>query len=153
MDWLDHGSVVRSGPTREVVGAYLAEGISGNAEWRPSQQVSQQFELHSVSIDCDAAADRVSIPADSDFEIEFDFTVRGTLPPGRLALLVAESGGQTIFASASTDSQGAATQSTPDTPQTAPSTSQGSAGTQQQGAPQAAPQAAEPASGGGASAP
>jgi lipopolysaccharide transport system ATP-binding protein len=100
--WLDRGSVVRSGPTREVVAAYLAIGAAGNAEWKPPIRASEAFEFHSVAVE-HAGDDPVSIPADEDFSIVFDFDVRGPLPPGRMGLLITDSSGSVVFGSASTD--------------------------------------------------
>jgi len=101
--WLDRGEVVQSGPTREVVSAYLAIGASGNAEWRPAARASELFELHSVAIRRSGEGDPVSIPADESFTIAFDFDVLDALAPGRLAFLVSDSSGAAVFASASTD--------------------------------------------------
>ncbi len=100
--WLDRGRVMQSGPTREVVSAYLAEGAGGSAEWRPETPVSDAFEYHSVAIES-SSSDRVTIPADSSFGIVFDFTVKKPMPPGRLALLILSNDGTTVLASASTD--------------------------------------------------
>jgi len=100
--WLDGGKVMRSGPTREVVAAYMAEGVGGSAEWRPEKLQSDAFEYHCVTIES-TSADPVTIPADCGFEIAFDYTVKKPLPPGRLALLITATDGTAIFASANTD--------------------------------------------------
>ncbi|HJQ37765.1 MAG TPA: hypothetical protein VKB93_11560, partial [Thermoanaerobaculia bacterium] len=100
--WLDAGKIVKRGPTREVIAAYMAEGVSGNAEWRPATQTSDAFEYHCVSIESDSA-DRVTIAADTGFEIVFDFTVKKPLPAGRLAMLIAGADGTVVLASANTD--------------------------------------------------
>jgi cell division protein FtsQ len=71
------------------------------------------------------------------------------LPQGAGAATETPGGAGTDQTGASTDSQGAATQAAP----TTPTTGAGTTGAQQQSTPQTAPQAAEPASGGGASAP
>jgi lipopolysaccharide transport system ATP-binding protein len=105
--WLDHGTVVRRGQSRGIVAAYLAEGISGDAEWRPARDMSEAFQYHSVGIENPGAADTVTIPADRPFAIRFDFTVKGPLMPGRLALEVVSADGLPVFASASTDAIGA----------------------------------------------
>lgn len=100
--WLDAGKIVKRGPSREVIAAYMAEGVSGNAEWRPATPASDAFEYHCVSIES-AAEDRITIAADAGFEIVFDFTVKQPLPAGRLALLLAAADGTVILASANTD--------------------------------------------------
>lgn len=100
--WLDRGRIVRSGPTREVVAAYMAEGVGGSAEWVPNAPACEAFEFHLVSIES-PSPDRVTIAADSGFAIQFDFTVKKPMPAGRLAMLVMAADGTTIFASASTD--------------------------------------------------
>src|SRR5437868_14455938 len=70
--WLDHGRVVQTGPTREVVGAYLAQGSSSADTWSPPSRGIVPLQLHSVSIvrDDDATGD---IAGDESFEVVFDY--------------------------------------------------------------------------------
>ena len=100
--WLDRGRIIRTGPTREIVSAYLAEGVGGSAEWHPETNASEAFEYHRVSIES-TSPDKVTVAADTGFDIVFDFTVKKTIPPGRLAMLVTSTDGTVILASASTD--------------------------------------------------
>jgi len=100
--WLDGGRIVKSGPTREVIAAYMAEGLGGSAEWIPEAPLGDAFEYHRVWIDSDSG-DAGTVAADSAFDVVFDFTVKRAMPPGRLALMIASAEGTPIMASASTD--------------------------------------------------
>src|SRR5205809_4387783 len=97
--WLDRGRVVRSGPVREVVAAYLAQSASGADTWSPPGREGATLVLHSVSIVREGESD---IAGDEPFEVVFDYSVRGAAVPGRLALVITASDGTSLFASAST---------------------------------------------------
>ena len=100
--WLDGGKVVRSGPTREVIAAYMAQGVGGSAEWIPDAPLGDTFEYHRVWID-GGSGDAGTVAADRAFDIVYDFTVKKPMHPGRLALLIASAEGTPIFTSTSTD--------------------------------------------------
>jgi lipopolysaccharide transport system ATP-binding protein len=100
--WLDAGKVVRSGATREVIAAYMAEGVSGSAEWKPERSLGDAFEYQRVWVD-GGFGEPGSIAADTPFDIVFDFTVKKSMPPGRRALLIASAEGTPILTSTSTD--------------------------------------------------
>src|SRR5207302_1294337 len=48
--WLDQGRIVRSGPTREIIGAYLSQGSSASDTWCPPPRDGATLQLHSVSV-------------------------------------------------------------------------------------------------------
>ncbi|MEK6372481.1 MAG: polysaccharide ABC transporter ATP-binding protein [Acidobacteriota bacterium] len=98
--WLDRGRIVHSGPVREVVAAYLAQGAAGADTWSPPSQRDAPIALHAVSIVREGSSD---IAGDEAFEVVFDYSVTGPVAPGRLALVISASDGAAIFASASTD--------------------------------------------------
>jgi lipopolysaccharide transport system ATP-binding protein len=100
--WLDHGTIVRTGPTREVVGAYLAQGSTSADTWSPPAQGDVPLQLHSVSILRDGGATG-DIAGDEPFEIVFDYSVVAPLTPGRLAILIGDTNGTAILTSTSTD--------------------------------------------------
>ena len=100
--WIDRGRIVRSGPTREVVAAYMAEGLTETTEWIPDAPLGDAFEYHRVWIES-PSGDPAAIAADTGFEIVFDFTVKKPIPPGRLAMLVASAEGTPVLTSTSTD--------------------------------------------------
>jgi lipopolysaccharide transport system ATP-binding protein len=100
--WLDKGRVVRAGPTRDVVSAYLAQGSSATDSWSPPARDGAPFQLQTVSIGRVEGA-RGEVTADEPFDVIFEYTVTGAMPPGRFALLVMSADGAVIFASASTD--------------------------------------------------
>jgi len=100
--WLDKGRVVRAGPTREVVSAYLAQGSSATDSWAAPLRQGAPLQLHTVSIGRKNGGTG-DIAGDEAFDVVFDYTVSGALPPGRFALLVTSADAAVIFASASTD--------------------------------------------------
>ena len=101
--WLDQGRVVQTGPTREVVGAYLARGSAAADTWTPPPRTHPgALQLHSVSIERegDGTGD---IAGDESFDVVFDYSVNGPLVPGRLAILIVDTNATPIFTSTSTD--------------------------------------------------
>ena len=100
--WLDHGTMVRTGPTREVVGAYLAQGSTSADTWSPPAQGDVPLQLHSVSILRDGGTTG-DIAGDEPFQIVFDYSVVAPLAPGRLAVLIGDTNGTAILTSTSTD--------------------------------------------------
>jgi lipopolysaccharide transport system ATP-binding protein len=101
--WLDHGRIVRSGPTREVIGAYLSQGSTTDDMWSPPPRGNVPLQLHSVTI---ARGDDTTgdIAGDEAFDVVFDYSVVGPLAPGRLAILISDTNGTAILTSTSTDS-------------------------------------------------
>lgn len=105
--WLQNGQVVEIGPTSHVVRRYLSAGTVNATMWQPESDTNPAFVYHSViarrpdDVDADDA-----FPADLGFELEFDFTVRMTLPPGRLAFRLNAEDGRVILTSSNTDGDG-----------------------------------------------
>ena len=80
--WLEGGRLAGSGDVRQVMGRYLANGVKQSLAWQPEKQ-STRFSYHSVRVLAeDPNAEGDSIPADSSFEIVFDYSVNETLPRG-----------------------------------------------------------------------
>ncbi|HEV7427624.1 MAG TPA: polysaccharide ABC transporter ATP-binding protein [Thermoanaerobaculia bacterium] len=100
--WLDKGRVVRAGSTREVIGAYLAQGSSATDSWSPPPRAGAALQLHGVSIGRESGATG-DLAGDEAFDVIFDYSVNGAIAPGRFALLVSTSEATVVFASASTD--------------------------------------------------
>jgi len=102
--WLDGGRLVASGEPRRIIASYLGEHSQGNLCWKPEKIKGGAFDFNSVRItsdDGDVIHD--SIPADAGVKIIFDYSVNGTLPPGRLAFLLTNQEGIVVLSSASTD--------------------------------------------------
>ena len=100
--WLDRGSIVRTGSAREVIAAYMAEGVARTDDWIPDAPLGEAFEYHRVWIEGDSG-EPGTIAADAGFAIVFDFTVKKPMPPGRLAVLIASADGSPVLTSTSTD--------------------------------------------------
>jgi lipopolysaccharide transport system ATP-binding protein len=102
--WLDRGRVAGEGPTSTVVSSYMSQGLTGASSWRPDEPASSAFEYHSVAIErSDAAPPDAAIPADVALDVVFDFGVRDTLMPGRIAVKIVREDGLTLLTSSSTD--------------------------------------------------
>ena len=102
--WLDGGRLVASGEPRHIIGDYLCDGGQGNLCWKPEETRRGAFRFNSVTVASDdREATHDSIPADAAFKIIFDYSVNGTLPPGRLAFLLTNQDGIVVLSSASSD--------------------------------------------------
>ena len=100
---VERGSIAQRGAAKEVVGHYLSTNTRNGSLWQPIKS-SHEFTYHSVSLNCNGlSTDNSSVPADSSFEITFDYSVNQMLPPGRLAFLITNQEGTTVLSSANTD--------------------------------------------------
>ena len=102
--WLSAGQVVGVGPTTAIVRRYLSEGTVNATMWRPEADTNPVFLYHSVSArrPDDLESDE-AFPADLGFELEFDFTVRAALRPGRLSFRLDADDGRAILTSSNSD--------------------------------------------------
>jgi lipopolysaccharide transport system ATP-binding protein len=101
--WLDRGRIVHSGPVREVVAAYLAQGAGGADTWSPPAREGAPLVLHAVTIAREGGGSG-DIAGDEGFDVVFDYSVVAPLAPGRLAILISDTNGTAVFTSTSTDS-------------------------------------------------
>jgi lipopolysaccharide transport system ATP-binding protein len=102
--WLDQGRVVRSGPTREVVAAYMSHGSSAAAgSWSPPPRDGAPLQLLRVIVE-NSSGGSGDIAGDEAFDVVFEYRVSGSAASGRLALVINSSEGTAVLASASTDS-------------------------------------------------
>jgi lipopolysaccharide transport system ATP-binding protein len=105
--WLSDGRVRSFGPTKQVIGEYLNEGVQDDLVWNPRHSSHREFEYHSVAVQAgDAGTGADSIPADIPVDIVFDFTVVTALPSSRLLLQIRNDLGEVLFTSSSADGTG-----------------------------------------------
>jgi lipopolysaccharide transport system ATP-binding protein len=102
--WLADGKVKMAGPTHEVVGRYLSEGVENDFVWTPRHGILSAFQYHAVSVvrgDTGSAAD--GIPADAPVDVVFDFELHDAFPAGHLELRLYNDLGEHLFTSSSAD--------------------------------------------------
>jgi lipopolysaccharide transport system ATP-binding protein len=104
--WLADGKVKMSGPTHDVIGKYLSEGVQNDFVWTPRHGVLSAFQYHQISVvRGDTGAPSEGIPADAPVDVIFDFEIHGAFPPGHLELRVMNDAGEHLFTSSSADGQ------------------------------------------------
>ena len=102
--WLSFGQLAALGEVKQVVGDYLTNGAKENLCWRPEKKSAGAFRYHSVEVVPNGkGVSGDSIPADSSFQILFDYSVTAILPSGRLAFLLTNQEGTVVLSSANTD--------------------------------------------------
>ena len=97
--WLADGKLKMSGPTHDVIGRYLSEGIENDFVWTPRHGVLSAFQYHQISV---VPGDS---PADAPIDIVFDFEIHEAFPPGHLEARVFNDAGEHLFTSSSADGQ------------------------------------------------
>ena len=105
--WLQDGMLKSTGPTQEVVRAYLAEGIQNDFIWTPRHGVLSAFEYHSISVvrgDTGSASE--GIPADVPVDVLFDFTIHDAFPARRIELRLMNDTGDLLLTTTSADRSG-----------------------------------------------
>ena len=109
--WLHEGSVRAWGPTRDVIGRYLAHGAQSGIVWRPLTGANEAsaFNYESVSLRSvdSSKLEGTTLPADTGFQVVFEYSVAGPLAPGRIALAIRNAEGTLVLASANTDGESA----------------------------------------------
>ncbi len=104
--WISGGSVRATGATASVIGQYLSNGSAQTLSWALEESTAAPFRYHSVAVSrSDEEETGDVLPADVGIIVTFDFTVNGTLPPGRLSFRLDTEDGRTVVTSSSTDSQ------------------------------------------------
>ena len=104
--WLADGKVKISGPTHDVIGRYLSEGVENDFVWTPRHGILSGFEYHQISVvRGDTGAPSDGIAADMPIDVVFDFTIHEKFPPGHLELRVMNDAGEHLFTSSSADGQ------------------------------------------------
>ena len=101
--WLDRGRIRMSGPSRDVVRAYLEAGTGEEHEWvgAPSEE---PFALERVRVlTSDGGPVRGEVLAADGFQVLLAYVVRGDLRNQRLTVRLVDESGQVVFVSASTD--------------------------------------------------
>ncbi len=105
--WLQDGAVRSTGPTQQVVRAYLAEGIENDFSWVPRHGVLSAFEYHSISVvRGDTGASSEGIPADVPVDILFDFTIHDAFPARKIEMRLMNDAGDLLLTTTSADSSG-----------------------------------------------
>ena len=105
--WLQDGMVKSTGPTQEVVRAYLAEGVQNDFVWTPRHSVPSPFEYHSVSVvRGDTGTSLEGIPADVPVDVLFDFSIHEAFPPRRIELRLMNDAGDVLLTTTSADRSG-----------------------------------------------
>jgi lipopolysaccharide transport system ATP-binding protein len=102
--WLVEGQVRAEGPTAEVVGRYLSEGLQNDLVWTPRHATTEAFHYHSVAVVRGDTGEAVeAIPADAGVDIVIDFSVNTPFPPGRIEVILRNDGGEVLLTSTSSD--------------------------------------------------
>ncbi|HEV2722873.1 MAG TPA: polysaccharide ABC transporter ATP-binding protein [Thermoanaerobaculia bacterium] len=102
--WLADGKVKATGPTHDVIGRYLSEGIQNDFVWTPRHGVLSAFEYHQISVvRGDTGAPSDGIPADAPIDVVFEFTIHDKFRPGHIELSVMNDAGEHLFTSSSAD--------------------------------------------------
>ena len=101
---LERGTVAAAGHPRDVVSRYISGGTEDVSEWRPQRSPSSRFQFNRVRVaNAGAGVAGASIPYSEAVEIEFDYTINGELPIGRLGLTLVNEEGLAVLSSAYTD--------------------------------------------------
>src|SRR5262245_10683994 len=101
---LERGAVAAAGHPRDVVSRYISGGTEDVTEWRPQPSPSSRFQFNRVRVvNARAGEMDASTPYSEAIEIEFDYTVNGELPIGRLGLTLVNGEGLPVLSSADTD--------------------------------------------------
>jgi len=102
--WLDHGSVRASGPTAEIVDAYLGDGVgqSGTRTWTPSASPTAACLRRVSVLDVDNQP-RALLDRSQAFVIEVEFSVDRPSPGLDLATVVSTNRGARVLNEAISD--------------------------------------------------
>jgi len=105
--WLREGRVEAIGPTAEVIGKYLSEGLQNDLVWTPRHPRISALELHSVSVvrgDTGEAAE--ALAADAPIDVVFDLEVHEPFAQGHIEVRLLNDLGETLLTSSSADPLG-----------------------------------------------
>lgn len=101
--WFREGQLAGEGPPRDVIGAYIGSNDGTREVWAPEEEQKGAFRYERVSVASCGPRIGSELAADRAVEVEFVFAVVGSVPPGRLALLITNSEGVVVLTSSSTD--------------------------------------------------
>jgi lipopolysaccharide transport system ATP-binding protein len=102
--WLAEGRVNAEGPTAEVVGRYLSQGLQNDLVWTPRHATTEAFHYHSVSVVRGDTRETIeAIPADAGVDIVFDFSINTSFPPGRIEAILRNDAGEVLLTTTSSD--------------------------------------------------
>lgn len=101
---LKEGEIALSGEITKVISAYLIKEAESSLTWIPEYSQEKPFRYNKIKIKPEKfIKEELSIPANSSFEIHFDFQIKQYIPSGRLAFRLTNQHGITVLSSASTD--------------------------------------------------
>ena len=107
--WLSDGAVKAVGPTHDVVGKYLSEGLANDLIWIPRHPKVSAFEFHSIEVRrADGVEGIDAMPADAGIEIVFDVEIHEPFPAGHIEARLLNDLGEVLFTSSSADGTGSA---------------------------------------------
>ena len=105
--WLERGSVAMTGPTREVMDAYLSTGMDPAARTTfPDTDPSAPVRLCSASlVDAQGRSGTAVLDREQPFTVEIELEVRSRLPGLDLSLVLSNSRGVRVLDEARSDTQ------------------------------------------------
>lgn len=107
--WLREGQLAAQGPTNQILGKYLSEGIQNDLVWVPREPRSTPLEIHSLSVTPEKGGEtNEAIAADTAIDVVFDFTIHEWFPPSHLEVRVINDMGEALLTSSSADGTGGA---------------------------------------------
>jgi lipopolysaccharide transport system ATP-binding protein len=106
--WLKDGQLAAQGPTNQILGRYLSQGLQNDLIWIPRDPRTTPLEIHSVSVVAENTAEKrgeanEAIAADTPIDVMFDFTIHEWFPPGHLEVRVMNDLGEVLLTSSSAD--------------------------------------------------
>ncbi|MBE9513728.1 MAG: ABC transporter ATP-binding protein [Chloroflexi bacterium] len=104
--WLEDGQLKFSGPSSEVVAAYLSLGTEGHATWESSSAPSDDVEVQLKSARLLSADNQptTTVDFDSQFRVEIGYEVIGPTRNLSIVYHIVDSLGNIVFQSMDTDS-------------------------------------------------
>jgi lipopolysaccharide transport system ATP-binding protein len=107
--WLKDGQLAAHGPTGQVLGRYLSEGMHNDLVWTPREPRDTALEIHSVSVVAgNGAESSEAFAADTPIDVVFDFTIHEWFPPAHLEVRLMNDVGEVLLTSSSADGVGQA---------------------------------------------
>lgn len=108
---LERGELTHFADVKQVLGTYLTHGAQENMSWRPAKSSNMAFQYHCVRVFAEATrAPNESILADSPIHLDFDYSVIGVIPPGRLSFLLTNQEGMIVLTTSNTDESNSSNQ-------------------------------------------
>jgi lipopolysaccharide transport system ATP-binding protein len=105
--WLDKGQLEMSGPTEEVVAAYLSMGSAMNGEirWDDEQDApgNDCIRLRAVRIRNSSGEVSSTLDTEHPFYVEVDYSVKESLSGARVGISLVTSDGTLVFVTGDTD--------------------------------------------------